>query len=111
MLGFLGPNGAGKTTTFHLLTGLLPIQRGSVSLDGNQINPQDPKARERMGVVFQTPSLDAKLSALENLKLAAGLYRVPGKIARQRAAKLLELMDLSERTKDKVQTFSGGMKR
>lgn len=111
MLGFLGPNGAGKTTTFHLLTGLLPIQRGSVSLDGHVINPMNPQARERLGVVFQTPSLDNKLSAGENLSLAAGLFRVPGHIARERAERLLKLMELGERAKDKVQTFSGGMKR
>lgn len=111
MLGFLGPNGAGKTTTFHLITGLLPFQQGSFYLDDKPADPQNPATREKWGVVFQVASLDQKLTARENLLLNAKLFCVPAKTARKRADELLALMELSERANDRVQTFSGGMKR
>jgi len=111
VFGFLGPNGAGKSTTFHLLTGLLAPDAGRVLLDGRPAPPTDGRVRQRLGVVFQDPSLDDKLTALENLKLGAALYGLSGKRAEVRIAELLALVELGDRAKEPVERYSGGMKR
>jgi len=111
VFGFLGPNGAGKSTTFHLLTGLLAPDAGRVLLDGRPAPPTDGRVRQRLGVVFQDPSLDDKLTALENLKLGAALYGLSGKRAEVRIAELLALVELADRAKEPVERYSGGMKR
>jgi ABC-2 type transport system ATP-binding protein len=111
VFGFLGPNGAGKSTTFHLLTGLLAPDAGRVLLEGVVAPPTDGRVRRRLGVVFQEPSLDDKLTARENLRLGAALYGLSGKRAEQRIDELLGLVELGERAKEPVERFSGGMKR
>ena len=111
IFGFLGPNGAGKTTTFHLLAGLLAPESGRILVDGRATGPADPTYRAQLGVVFQHPSLDLKLTARENLLLGAGLYGIPGKIARARTDELLALVELGDRQHEMVDTFSGGMRR
>jgi ABC-2 type transport system ATP-binding protein len=109
--GFLGPNGAGKSTTFHLLTGLLAPDSGRIFLDGREAPPTDPRMRERLGVVFQEPSLDDKLTGLENLRLGAALYGLTGREAEARIAHLLEVVDLKDRAREPVERYSGGMRR
>jgi ABC-2 type transport system ATP-binding protein len=79
VLGFLGPNGAGKTTTFSMLAGLLAADGGHLLLDGERIAPGARALRARMGIVFQHPSVDVKLSARENLAMGAQLYGLSGK--------------------------------
>src|SRR5262249_57695894 len=111
VFGFLGPNGAGKSTTFHLLTGLLAPDGGRVLIEGREAPPTDGRVRRRLGVVFQDPSLDDKLTALENLRLGAALYGLTGKRAAERIDELLVLVDLAERKKEPVERYSGGMKR
>ncbi|MCU1283358.1 MAG: transporter [bacterium] len=111
VFGFLGPNGAGKSTTFHLLTGLLAPDAGRVLLDGREAPPTDGRVRQRLGVVFQDPSLDDKLTAHENLKLGAALYGLSGKRAESRIAELLALVELGDRAREPVERYSGGMKR
>ena len=111
IFGLLGPNGAGKSTTFHLLTGLLAPDGGAVFLDGKKVSPTDPAARERMGVVFQHPSVDVKLTGLENLRLGAALYGLSRATADREIARQLELMDLVERASEPVERYSGGMRR
>ena len=111
VFGFLGPNGAGKSTTFHLLTGLLAPDGGRVLIDGILAPPTDGKVRRRLGVVFQEPSLDDKLSARENLSLGCALYGLSGRRAAQRIDELLALVELGDRAKEPVERFSGGMKR
>jgi ABC-2 type transport system ATP-binding protein len=111
VFGFLGPNGAGKSTTFHLLTGLLAPDGGRLLLEGREAPPTDGRVRRRLGVVFQEPSLDDKLTALENLKLGAALYGLSGKRADARIAELLALVELTDRQKEPVERYSGGMKR
>src|SRR6478609_9416534 len=91
--GFLGPNGAGKSTTFHLLTGLLAPDAGRVLIDGQPAPPTDPRMRRRLGVVFQEPSLDDKLTGIENLRLGAALYGLTGKPAAARIERMLELVE------------------
>jgi ABC-2 type transport system ATP-binding protein len=111
VFGLLGRNGAGKTTTFQILTGLRLPDSGSLILDGQPIAPGDRRLRTRMGVVFQQPSLDVRLTAWENLLLGAALYGIHGKPAVLRAERLLQLAELSDRAKEPVSRFSGGMKR
>src|SRR5262245_7472294 len=109
--GFLGPNGAGKTTTFHLLTGLLSPDGGTIFLDGREASPADPRVRRRLGVVFQDPALDDTLTGLENLRLGAALYGLFGRAADSRITEMLELVELRERAGEPVEKWSGGMKR
>jgi ABC-2 type transport system ATP-binding protein len=111
VFGFLGPNGAGKSTTFHLLTGLLALDGGRVLIDGVPAPPTDGRVRRRLGVVFQEPSLDDKLTARENLSLGCALYGLTGRRAAARIDELLALVELGERAKEPVERFSGGMKR
>src|SRR3984885_4050654 len=111
IFAFLGPNGAGKTTTIKMLTTLLQPTSGSIELDG--LNPalKQNEVRQRFGIVFQDPSLDGELTAWENMEIHGVLYHVPHKLRRQRTEELLQQFELWERRKDRVKTFSGGMKR
>ena len=111
VLGLLGPNGAGKTTTFSLLAGLLAADSGKMILDGTEIEPGARSLRARMGVVFQHPSVDPKLTARENLMMGAELYGMRGREARERCAWGLDLVGLTDRAGDTVDKFSGGMRR
>lgn len=111
IFAFLGPNGAGKTTTIKMLTTLLHPTSGEISLNG--FNPvKDPNgARHSFGIVFQDPSLDDELTAFENMEFHGVLYNVPKDIRRKRIDQLLEIVELSDRKKEQVKNFSGGMKR
>ena len=111
IFGFLGPNGAGKTTAFQVLCGLTAPTGGRLELGGQPVRPGDRRLRTRMGVVFQSLSLDLKLTARENLLLGAALYRIGRPDARARARELLELTELTDRADEPVQRFSGGMRR
>ena len=107
----LGPNGAGKTTTIKMLTTLLHPTGGEVILNG--VDPvKDPfAARRSFGIVFQDPSLDDELTAIENMQLHAVLYNVPAGEKNEKIEKLLKFVDLWDRKDALVKTFSGGMKR
>jgi len=109
--GFLGPNGAGKSTTFHLLTGLLAPDAGRIYIEGHEAPPTDPRMRQRLGVVFQEPSLDDKLTGLENLRLGAALYGLTGRAAHARIERMLAVVDLADRAREPVERYSGGMRR
>jgi ABC-2 type transport system ATP-binding protein len=111
VFGFLGPNGAGKTTTFHILTGLLSAQQGSLFLEGQPVRAGDRRLRSRLGVVFQAPSLDLKLTARENLAFGAALYTVPRSLALPRIDRLLAFAELSDRADESAGRLSGGMRR
>ncbi len=111
VFAFLGPNGAGKTTTIRMLTTMLEPSSGKVIINGFDPLREQQKVRASFGIVFQDFSLDNELSALENLKFHAALYRVDKKIAKQRIEHLLRLVDLWDRRNDFIKTYSGGMKR
>jgi len=111
IFGLLGPNGAGKTTAFRLLSGLLPPDRGTFTLDGEPATAASAAYRVRLGVVFQEASLDLKLSARENLALGAALYGVPRRLARQKIDEVLGLMQLGPRADEPAAKYSGGMRR
>ncbi len=111
ILAFLGPNGAGKTTTIKMLTTLLKPTSGHVSLDGHDPAHEQSAARRTFGIVFQDPSLDDELTAMENMQLHAVLYSVPSDIRKTRIEELLRFVDLWDRKDSLVKEFSGGMKR
>lgn len=111
VFAFLGPNGAGKSTTIKMLTTLLIPTSGEIVVNG--FNPQvdQGSVRKSFGIVFQDPSLDDDLTAMENMQLHAAMYHIPRESEENRIKALLELVDLWERRNDLVKTFSGGMKR
>jgi ABC-2 type transport system ATP-binding protein len=113
LFGLLGPNGAGKTTAFRVLARLLPAHGGTLELDGIPVSPTARAYRARLGVVFQDPSLDLKLTGLENLRLGAALYGLPRATAAARiqAALAVTDMDLGARAAEPAGTYSGGMRR
>jgi ABC-2 type transport system ATP-binding protein len=113
VFGLLGPNGAGKTTAFRLLSGLLPPRKGDgeVALDGRVVSTADRAYRARLGVVFQEPSLDLKLTGRENLRLGAALYGLPRAVATPRIEEALRVMDLGARADEACAKYSGGMRR
>ncbi|NLX14973.1 MAG: ABC transporter ATP-binding protein [Phycisphaerales bacterium] len=108
--GLLGPNGAGKTTTIHMLVGLLRPDGGEICIQGDS-DPTRPAVRQHMGVAPQALSLYEDLTATENLAFFARLYGLRGRRLRERVAIALRRAGLFERRRDRVKTFSGGMKR
>ena len=111
IFGFLGPNGAGKTTTIKMLTTILQPNSGSIRIAGFDPARQQHDVRRNFGIVFQDPSLDGDLTALENLELHGVLYHVPAAERHARIGELLALVELTDRKHAFVKTFSGGMKR
>lgn len=111
LFGFLGPNGAGKTTTINILCTLLEPTSGQASVAGFDVLRQPYQVRQSIGIIFQDPSLDERLTALENLNFHAMLYRIPKGEREKRIQKFLEMMELWDRRGDLVKTYSGGMKR
>jgi ABC-2 type transport system ATP-binding protein len=111
IFGFLGPNGAGKSTTIKMLTTLLVPTSGKLELAGFDVVKQQAAARRVFGIVFQDPSLDGDLTAMENLQLHASLYGLDRKTSHARMQELLVLVELWDRKDSMVKTFSGGMKR
>lgn len=111
IFGFLGPNGAGKTTTINILCTLTKPTSGRASIAGLDVVHQQSQVRQMIGLVFQDPSLDERLSALQNLRFHALVYSVPASVREQRIEQFLKMMELWDKRHNKVQTFSGGMKR
>lgn len=108
---FLGPNGSGKTTLFRLLSTLIPLQAGEVSILGHNLASDMNAARGKLGVVFQAPSLDKKLTVAENLSHQGRLYGMPTSEIKNRCQEMLGALGLNERSSDLVETLSGGMRR
>lgn len=111
IFGFLGPNGAGKTTTINILCTLLLPTSGNAYINGHDVVKERRQVQRSIGLVFQDPTLDDYLTAEQNLIFHAYAYGVPHDIREKRMAELLELVQLTDRRKNRVATFSGGMKR
>ncbi len=109
--GFLGPNGAGKSTTINILCTLLRPTGGSASVAGFDVATRPADVRRHIGLVFQDPTLDEYLTAEENLRFHAELYGVPRETTEDRLRDVLEMVELWDRRKSIVSTFSGGMRR
>jgi len=111
IFGLLGPNGAGKTTTVSMLCTILKPSSGTATVDGHDIVKESSKVRKSIGIVFQDPSIDDRLTGRENLLMHANLYGVPASLQRERIEHILKLIELEDRADDLLRTYSGGMRR
>jgi len=111
IFGFLGPNGAGKTTTINILCTLAKPTSGRATIDDFDVVHQQKRVRQLIGLVFQDPSLDERLSGLQNLRFHAMVYNVPASVREERIKKVLTMTELWDRRNNEVRTYSGGMKR
>jgi len=111
IFGFLGHNGAGKTTTVRLLNGVIEATSGSMHVLGLDPQVDGPTLRARTGVLTETPSLDERLTAWDNLGIYADLYGMPKKTIKPRIEELLDEFDLADRAREKVSGYSKGMKQ
>ena len=111
IFALLGPNGGGKTTLFKILCTLMSATSGEVRLFGHDLGRESDAVRRRLGVVFQRPSLDPKLTVLENLRHHGHLYGMRGEPLRARVQAMLDRLGLADRSRDRVETLSGGLQR
>ena len=111
IFGFLGPNGAGKTTTINMLCTLLLPTSGKSTVNGYDVVSQTDNVRSSIGLVFQEPTLDEYLTAEENLLFHSYAYAIPREERMERMEGMLRMVELWDRRKDRIQTYSGGMRR
>ena len=111
VFGFLGPNGSGKTTLFKILSTLIPVDQVAVNILDHELSSEAQHVRQYLGVVFQHPSLDQKLTVTENLRHHGHLYGLWGKMLKQRIQEALDQFGLTDRTDERVETLSGGLQR
>lgn len=111
IFGVLGPNGGGKSTLFRVLSTLLPIQEGAARVRDFDVREQPDEIRRQIGVTFQSPSLDLKLSVIENLKIQGHLYGLSGRALRERCGVVMKQLGIVNRAGDKTEKLSGGLKR
>jgi ABC-2 type transport system ATP-binding protein len=111
LFALLGPNGAGKTTLLHILCTILQPDSGTVRIGGLDVIAQPTRGRRDVGVVFQEPSLDDRLTVHENLNFHGLVYGVPRRLRRQRIDEMIELVELTDWREKLVRTLSSGMKR
>ena len=109
--GFLGPNGAGKTSTMRMIGGVSPVTSGLLTIFGLDPAKHGPTIRARLGVVPQADTLDMELTVRENLMIYSRYFDLSWREGARRADELLEFVQLKERSRDKVDELSGGMKR
>jgi len=111
LFALVGPNGGGKTTLFRLLSTLVPPQRGELSILGFGVASEPHEVRARIGVVFQSPSVDKKLTVRENLHHQGHLYGLSGAALKSRADAMLAELGLTDRASETVEKLSGGLRR
>lgn len=111
IFSFLGPNGAGKSTVINILTTLLPVQKGSVRIAGNDLAAEPEEVRKSIGIVFQDETLDRDLTVWETLELHGRLYSMPKEARRNRIDEMIGLVELDDKRDVRTRHLSGGMKR
>lgn len=111
IFALLGPNGAGKTTTISMLCTILKPTSGTAKVNGFDIIKEAMQVRKSIGIVFQDPSIDDRLTGRENLFMHANLYGVPASEQKTRIDSVLKLVELEDRADDLMRTYSGGMRR
>ncbi|WP_163581515.1 ABC transporter ATP-binding protein [Gracilibacillus saliphilus] len=111
IFGFLGPNGAGKSTTINMICTMLKPTSGEIIINDYDAKKQKDEVRASIGIIFQENTLDEKLTANENLKLHCRFYNVPKNKRDQRIQEVLEIVDLVDEQNQRVEEYSGGMKR
>ncbi len=109
--GLLGPNGAGKSSTINIITGLIKKDSGQVTIGGLDLDRELTKAKYLLGIVPQDLAIYNDLTALQNVKFFGALYGLTGGTLQKQALETLEFVGLKDKARDKVKTFSGGMKR
>jgi len=107
----LGPNGSGKTTLFRVLSTLIPLQQGEVRILGHDLRREASAIRSQLGIVFQSPSIDKKLTVMENVIHHGRLYGLNGRELRSRADEMLTRLGLADRQRELVEKLSGGLRR
>lgn len=108
VFGFLGPNGAGKTTTIRMIVGLSRITQGDIRINGNSVRSQFREAMRDVGCIVENPELYRYMSGLDNLKILARLYK---RVGRERIDEVVRIVHLEDAIRDKVKTYSLGMKQ
>jgi ABC-2 type transport system ATP-binding protein len=111
IFGFLGPNGAGKSTTINMLCTMMRPTSGTAVINGFDVIANAGAVRQSIGIIFQDPSLDDRLTGRENLRFHAMLYDIGRDVFAARSNELLAMVDLTDKAADQVRTYSGGMKR
>src|SRR6476661_1523633 len=111
IFAILGPNGSGKTTLFRVLSTLIPLQQGEVRILGHNLRTDAAAIRSQLGIVFQAPSIDKKLTVMENVIHHGRLYGLNGSELRTRADEMLARLGLSDRRRELVEKLSGGLRR
>jgi ABC-2 type transport system ATP-binding protein len=111
IFALLGPNGAGKTTTISMLCTILKPSSGTAKVNGFDIVKESMQVRKSIGIVFQDPSIDDRLTGRENLLMHANLYGVPASEQKNRIDSVLKLVELEDRADDLMRIYSGGMRR
>lgn len=109
--GFLGPNGAGKTTIISILSGLLPFDKGEISILGHSIKKEPKEIKRKIGIVPQNIALFPTLTARENLIIMGGIFGIEKQELKKRITYWLNLFGLEQHQNRKIETYSGGMKR
>src|SRR5262245_39492238 len=107
----LGPNGSGKTTLFRVLSTLIPLQQGEVHILGYDLRRDAAAIRSQLGIVFQSPSIDKKLTVMENVVHHGRLYGLGGRELKNRADEMLSRLGLADRRRELVEQLSGGLRR
>ena len=111
VFGLLGPNGAGKTTIISMLCTIINPSSGNATVNGFDILKKSADVRRSIGIVFQDPSIDDRLTGRENLQLHACLYDMPTELTKKRISEVLNLVGLEDRADSAMKTYSGGMRR
>ena len=109
--GLLGPNGAGKSTTISMICGLLSYDEGDIQIAGLSVKDKPKAVKQKVGIVPQDIALYPTMSALDNLIFWGRMYGLKGRKVKERAFEVLQIVGLEDKAKDKIETFSGGMKR
>jgi len=109
--GLLGPNGAGKTSTIRMISCVSPVTDGSLTVDGMHVQLEPRRIKSLLGVVPQDDNLDPELTVRQNLRAYARYFDLPRDVAEQRIDDALELLQLSDKQKELIDTLSGGLKR
>jgi ABC-2 type transport system ATP-binding protein len=111
IFALLGPNGSGKTTLFRLISTLARVQQGQLQVFGHSVTTETQRVRATLGVVFQSPSLDPKLTVLENIRCQAALYGLTGAPLKARIDEVAGQLGIEDRLKTRTEELSGGLKR